>query len=266
MTIVTFVYGLLSYGVFFATFLYAIGFLGGFGVPLTVDGSGTETASGVALAINLALLALFGVQHSVMARPGFKQAWTKVIPKSMERSTYVLLSSLILALTFWLWRPMTGTLWNVQTGPVRAAAWAIFALGWVVLLISTFLINHFELFGLQQVWQNFRGQRTTEARFREPLFYKIVRHPLYVGWLMTFWATPTMTVGHFVFAAGCSAYILIAIRFEERDLIRAHPEYAEYRRRVPMLIPGFRRTAPQAIAADRHGVASAPVERIGASQ
>jgi protein-S-isoprenylcysteine O-methyltransferase Ste14 len=187
MTIVTFVYGLVSYGVFFATFLYAIGFLGGFGVPLTVDGGGPESAPGVAL-------------------------------------------------------------------------------GWVVLLISTFLINHFELFGLQQVWQNLRGQRTTEARFREPLFYKLVRHPLYVGWLMTFWATPTMTVGHLVFAAGASAYILIAIRFEERDLIRAHPEYAEYRRRVPMLIPGFPRTAPQAIAANRHGVASAPVERIGASQ
>jgi protein-S-isoprenylcysteine O-methyltransferase Ste14 len=266
MTIVTFVYGLVSYGAFFATFLYAIGFLGGFGVPLTVDGGGPESAPGVALGINLALLALFGIQHSVMARPAFKQAWTKVIPKSMERSTYVLLSSLILALTFWLWRPMPGTVWDAQAGPVRAALWTLFALGWVVLLISTFLINHFELFGLQQVWQNLRGQRTTEARFREPLFYKLVRHPLYVGWLMTFWATPTMTVGHLVFAAGASAYILIAIRFEERDLIRAHPEYAEYRRRVPMLIPGFPRTAPQAIAANRHGVASAPVERIGASQ
>ena len=246
MTIVTFVYGLVSYAVFFATFLYAIGFLGGFGVPLTVDAGGPEASTGVALLINVALLALFGLQHSVMARPAFKEAWTKVIPKSMERSTYVLLSSLILALTFWLWRPMPDVLWDVPSGPARAAIWALFGLGWVVLLISTFLINHFELFGLQQVWQNLRGKRTTEARFREPLFYKIVRHPLYVGWLMTFWATPTMTVGHLVFALGASAYILVAIQFEERDLIRAHPEYAEYRRRVPMLIPGFRRATTEA--------------------
>ncbi len=242
MTIVTFVYGLVSYAVFFATFLYAIGFLGGFGVPLTVDAGGPESSTGVALMINLALLTLFAVQHSVMARPGFKEAWTKVIPKSMERSTYVLLSSLILALTFWLWRPMPALVWDVQNGIGRAVMWGLFGFGWFVLLLSTFLINHFELFGLQQVWQNLRGKRATEARFREPLFYKIVRHPLYVGWLLTFWATPTLTVGHLVFALGCSAYILVAIRFEERDLIRAHPEYAEYRRRVPMLIPGFRRT------------------------
>ena len=242
MTIVTFVYGLVSYAVFFATFLYAIGFLGGFGVPLTVDAGGAESSTGVALMINLALLTLFAVQHSVMARPGFKEAWTKVIPRSMERSTYVLLSSLILALTFWLWRPMPALVWDVQNGIGRAVMWGLFGFGWFVLLLSTFLINHFELFGLQQVWQNLRGKRATEARFREPLFYKIVRHPLYVGWLLTFWATPTLTAGHLVFALGCSAYILVAIRFEERDLIRAHPEYAEYRRRVPMLIPGFRRT------------------------
>jgi methanethiol S-methyltransferase len=246
MTIVPFIYGLVSYAVFFATFLYAIGFLGAFGVPLTVDAGGTESSTGVAPVINLALLALFAVQHSVMARPGFKEVWTKVIPKSMERSTYVLLSSLILVLTFWQWRPMPTIVWDVQTGLGRAAIWGLFAFGWFVLLLSTFLINHFELFGLQQVWQNLRGKRTTEARFREPLFYKIVRHPLYVGWLLTFWATPTMTVGHLIFALGCSAYILVAIQFEERDLIRAHPEYAEYRRRVPMLIPGFRRTTEQA--------------------
>ncbi len=246
MTIVTFVYGLVSYGVFFATFLYAIGFLGGFFVPVTIDAGGPESSTGLALLINLALLTLFAVQHSVMARPGFKEAWTKVIPKSMERSTYVLLSSLILALTFWQWRPMPALVWDVQTGLGRAVAWGLFAFGWFVLLLSTFLINHFELFGLQQVWQNLRGKRTTEARFREPLFYKIVRHPLYVGWLLTFWATPTLTVGHLVFAVGCSAYILVAIQFEERDLIRAHPEYAEYRRRVPMLIPSFRRTTADA--------------------
>ena len=243
MTIVTFVYGLASYAVFFATFLYAIGFLGGFGVPLTVDAGGPESPTGMALAINGALLALFGVQHSVMARPGFKAIWTKVIPKPMERSTYVLLSSLIMALMFWQWRPMPAVVWDVQIGPARAAVWGLFAFGWFLLLLSTFLINHFELFGLQQVWQNLRGKRATEARFREPLLYKIVRHPLYVGWLMTFWAIPTMTVGHLVFAVGASAYILVAIQFEERDLIRAHPEYAEYRRRVPMLIPSFRRNA-----------------------
>ena len=243
MTIVTFVYGLASYAVFFVTFLYAVGFLGGFGVPLTVDAGGPESSTGVALALNAALLALFGVQHSVMARPAFKEAWTKVIPKAMERSTYVLLSSLIMAFMFWQWRPMPAVIWEVQIGPARAAVWGLFAFGWFLLLLSTFLINHFELFGLQQVWQNLRGKRATEARFREPLLYKIVRHPLYVGWLMTFWAIPTMTLGHLVFAIGASAYILVAIQFEERDLIRAHPEYAEYRRRVPMLIPSLRRTA-----------------------
>jgi len=243
MTIVTFVYGLASYAVFFVTFLYAVGFLGGFGVPLTVDAGGPESSTGVALALNAALLALFGVQHSVMARPAFKEAWTKVIPKPMERSTYVLLSSLIMAFMFWQWRPMPAVIWEVQIGPARAAVWGLFAFGWFLLLLSTFLINHFELFGLQQVWQNLRGKRATEARFREPLLYKIVRHPLYVGWLMTFWAIPTMTLGHLVFAIGASAYILVAIQFEERDLIRAHPEYAEYRRRVPMLIPSLRRTA-----------------------
>jgi methanethiol S-methyltransferase len=243
MAALTFLYGVTCYGVFFATFLYAIGFLGGFAVPLTVDAGGPESSTGVALLINGALLALFGVQHSVMARPAFKQAWTKVVPKSMERSTYVLLSSLILALLFWQWRPMPATVWHIENEVARAFAWALFAFGWILLLVSTFLINHFELFGLQQVWQNWRGKPASEAQFREPFLYKIVRHPLYVGWLMTFWAIPTMSVGHLVFAIGASAYIVLAIQFEERDLIRQHPEYAEYRRRVPMLIPGFRRTA-----------------------
>jgi methanethiol S-methyltransferase len=243
MAIGTFIYGVVCYGVFFATFLYAIGFLGGFAVPFTVDAGGPDASAGVAIAINLALLALFGIQHSVMARPAFKEAWTKIVPKAMERSTYVLLSSLILMLTFWQWRPMPAVIWDVQGDVARAIVWALFGFGWVLLLVSTFLINHFELFGLKQVWQNLKGHRATEARFREPLLYKIVRHPLYVGWLMTFWAIPTMTLGHLVFATGASAYILVAIQFEERDLIRAHPEYAEYRRRVPMLIPGFRRDA-----------------------
>jgi methanethiol S-methyltransferase len=243
MKVVTFIYGVGCYGLFFVTFLYAIGFLGNFGVPLTVDVGGPETATGLALAINAGLLALFGVQHSVMARPGFKEAWTRIVPKSMERSTYVLLSSLVLVLLFLQWRPMPALVWDVQNPAGRGFIWGLFGLGWFLLLLSTFLINHFELFGLQQVWQNLRGQRATEARFREPLLYRIVRHPLYVGWLGTFWATPTMTVGHLVFAIGASAYILVAIQFEERDLMRAHPEYAEYRKRVPMLIPSLRRTA-----------------------
>lgn len=241
MNVLFFVYGVVCYGVFFLTFLYAIGFLGNFGVPRTVDAGGLASPTGLALAINVGLLGLFGLQHSVMARQGFKKMWTKFVPAPVERSTYVLFSSLALILLFWQWRPMPSLVWDVQAPLGRGILWALFALGWLLVLLATFLINHFELFGLQQVWRHLRGLGPTPVNFKEPLFYKIVRHPLYVGWITAFWAIPTMTAGHVVFSLVATGYILVAIQFEERDLKRLHPEYAVYSKRVPMLIPGLRR-------------------------
>ncbi len=241
MNVLFFVYGVVCYGVFFLTFLYAIGFLGNFGVPLTVDAGGLASPTGLALAINVGLLGLFGLQHSVMARQGFKKMWTKFVPAPVERSTYVLFSSLALILLFWQWRPMPSLVWDVQAPLGRGILWALFALGWLLVLLATFLINHFELFGLQQVWRHLRGLGPTPVNFKEPLFYKIVRHPLYVGWITAFWAIPTMTASHVVFSLVATGYILVAIQFEERDLKRLHPEYAVYSKRVPMLIPGLRR-------------------------
>ena len=241
MNVLFFVYGVLCYGVFFLTFLYAIGFLGNFGVPRTVDAGGLASPTGLALAINVGLLGLFGLQHSVMARQGFKKMWTKFVPAPVERSTYVLFSSLALILLFWQWRPMPSLVWDVQAPLGRGILWALFALGWLLVLLATFLINHFELFGLQQVWRHLRGLGPTPGNFKEPLFYKIVRHPLYVGWITAFWAIPTMTASHVVFSLVATGYILVAIQFEERDLKSLHPEYAVYSKRVPMLIPGLRR-------------------------
>lgn len=241
MNVLFFLYGVVCYGVFFLTFLYAIGFLGNFGVPRTVDAGGLASPTGLALAINVGLLGLFGLQHSVMARQGFKKMWTKFVPAPVERSTYVLFSSLALILLFWQWRPMPSLVWDVQAPLGRGILWALFALGWLLVLLATFLINHFELFGLQQVWRHLRGLGPTPVNFKEPLFYKIVRHPLYVGWITAFWAIPTMTAGHVVFSLVATGYILVAIQFEERDLKRLHPEYAVYSKRVPMLIPGLRR-------------------------
>ena len=241
MNVLFFVYGVVCYGVFFLTFLYAIGFLGNFGVPRTVDAGGLASPTGLALAINVGLLGLFGLQHSVMARQGFKKMWTKFVPAPVERSTYVLFSSLALILLFWQWRPMPSLVWDVQAPLGRGILWALFALGWLLVLLATFLINHFELFGLQQVWRHLRGLGPTPVNFKEPLFYKIVRHPLYVGWITAFWAIPTMTAGHVVFSLVATGYILVAIQFEERDLKSLHPEYAVYSKRVPMLIPGLRR-------------------------
>lgn len=230
-------YGVFCYAVFFATFLYAIGFIGNLWVPKAMDSAPT-TSLGTALLINLGLLALFAVQHSVMARPAFKRSWTRVIPESAERSTYTLLSSLALVLLFWFWSPMGGVVWDVQNQAARIALYAAFAFGWALLLYTTFLLNHFDLFGLRQVWLQFRGRPYTHLPFNTPSVYRWVRHPLYVAWLFTFWATPTMTVSHLLFALMTTAYILVAIRFEERDLVAALPEYADYRKRVPMLIPG----------------------------
>jgi protein-S-isoprenylcysteine O-methyltransferase Ste14 len=231
-----FLYGVLSYAVFLATFVYAIGFIGGFGVPLSLD-SPRAIGLGTALAIDLGLLALFAVQHSVMARPAFKRWWTRIVPESAERSTYVLFSSLALILLFAYWQPLGGMIWSMESSAGVITMYSLFAAGWALLLYVTFLIDHFDLFGLRQVWLTLRGKPYSAVPFVTPWLYRQVRHPLYIGWLMIVWATPVMTVSHLVFAAMCTAYILVAIQFEERDLIHFHPEYAEYKRRVPMLLP-----------------------------
>lgn len=236
-----FAFGLASYFAFLGTFLYAIGFVGDFAVPRSIDSAAAQPV-GLASLINALLLGVFAVQHSVMARPGFKRWWTRIVPEPMERSTYVLLSSLALILLFWQWRPMGGIVWHVESPAGRAVLYSLFGFGWLTVLVTTFMINHFDLFGLRQVWLYWRGKPYTSLRFTTPGPYKYVRHPLYVGWLTAFWATPTMTVAHLVFALGTTAYILIAIRFEERDLVEFHgEEYAEYRQRVPMLLPRLAR-------------------------
>jgi len=227
--------------IFFGTFLYAVGFIGGFATPTTLDGPATLPPL-TALAINAGLLALFAVQHSVMARPWFKARWTRVVPEPIESSTYVLLSSLALILLFAYWQPIGGVVWAVSDPIGRMVLYSLFGFGWLLVLVSTFLINHFDLFGLRQVWLYLMGRPYTHPSFSTPLLYRMVRHPLYVGWFFAFWMTPTMTVAHLVFAVATTIYILLAIQFEERDLVTYHGEaYEEYRRRVPMLIPFTRR-------------------------
>jgi protein-S-isoprenylcysteine O-methyltransferase Ste14 len=239
--ILVFVYGSLAYLLFLGTFLYAIGFIGGFAVPTRLDGPASGPLA-IALAINAALLTLFAVQHSVMARPWFKDAWTQIVPEPAERSTYVLLSSLALILLFWQWRPMGGVVWSVEDPTGRLVLRGLFGFGWLLLLVCTFLINHFDLFGLRQVWLYLIGKPYTRLRFVTPGPYRLVRHPIYVAWLITFWATPTMTVAHLVFAIATTAYILVAIQFEERDLVNEHGNaYERYRQGVPMLLPFLRR-------------------------
>ena len=237
------VYGVASYLVFFATFLYAIGFVGNLLVPKSIDGAPVLPLA-QALAIDLALLAVFALQHSVMARPAFKRWLVQRIPEAAERSTYVLASSAALLVLFAYWQPLGGTVWTVEHPLGRALLYAGFAFGWGLVLVTTFLIDHFDLFGLRQSWLAFRGRPYTPPRFVTPWPYRVVRHPLYVGWFFAFWCTPAMTVTHLVFAIATTAYILVAIRLEEHDLVAAHPEYAEYRQRVPMLVPRVRAAAP----------------------
>jgi methanethiol S-methyltransferase len=234
---VAFLYGLVAYAVFFVTFLYAIGFVENLLVPTTID-AGIVAPTMTAVIINLALMSIFAVQHSVMARKQFKQWWTQFVPASVERTTYVLLASLALALLLWQWRPMPAVVWHVANPALAMAITALSFLGWLIVLSSTFLINHFELFGLHQVANNLSGKPMPAPRFREPLYYRFVRHPIYLGFIIAFWATPTMTAGHLLFAAVTTAYILVGIQLEEHDLIDVFGEqYRAYKNRVSMLVP-----------------------------
>jgi methanethiol S-methyltransferase len=240
--VIAFLYGVAAYVVFFVSFLYAVGFASGFVVPKTID-TGTAVPILEALVVNVFLLLLFAVQHSVMARPQFKQWWTRYVPKSVERSTYVLCASLVLLLLFWQWRPMPAVVWQVADPHVAMAVTLLSFVGWLIVLTSTFLINHFELFGLHQVANNLSGRPMPAPRFVAPLFYGFVRHPIYLGFIIAFWAAPTMTIGHLLFAAVTTAYIVGAIQLEERELITMFgDEYRRYRGRVSMLVP-WRRSA-----------------------
>ena len=248
-------YGLAAYALFLLASLYAVGFVGGFATPTTLDGP-RQIPLTAALAVDLGLLGLFALQHSGMARPAFKRQWTRFVPEPIERSTYVLLSSLALLLLFWQWQPIGGVVWQVEQPLAVAALYGIFATGWLIVLVTTFLINHFDLFGLRQVWLHLRGKPYRPLGFVTPGPYRHVRHPLYVGWLLAFWATPTMTAAHLLFALMTTGYILIAIRFEERDLGDAYGEqYAAYRRSVPMLVPRLRMTRAAATKITRTEVA-----------
>ncbi len=230
-------FGLGSYAVFLMVFLYAVGFIGNFVVPTSLDGE-AHGAPLTALAVNTLLLGVFALQHSVMARPWFKRWWTQFVPTPLERSVYVMATNLALVLMFVFWQPMGGVIWNVQSVGGRTVLYTLYALGWLTVLATTCLINHFDLFGIRQVWLYYRQRPYVPLGFVTPGPYRIVRHPLYVGWLTVFWSTPTMTLAHLIFALGTTAYILIAIYFEERDLVTFHgKDYVNYRRRVPMLIP-----------------------------
>lgn len=235
--ILSLLFGVISYVIFFVTFLYAIGFVGNLVVPKSID-SGLSSSFSQALLINLVLLSIFAVQHSVMARPLFKRWWTQIIPEQLERSIYVLLSSLALILLFGFWQPIDGIVWDIENALGSTILWVIFALGWLIVLFSTFLINHFDLFGLRQVYLYMKGQEYTHIHFRKPLLYKLVRHPIMLGFIIAFWSVPTMSVGHFIFACVTTAYIVIAIKFEEHDLVQYHgDEYQAYIKETSMILP-----------------------------
>lgn len=235
-----FLYGVLSYAFFFATFIYAIGFIGNIGVPKSIDSAPTQPLM-TALWIDIGLLTLFAIQHSGMARPAFKRWLTRFVPVEAERSTYVMLATACLALLFWQWAPLGGVIWNVSTGWASIALTTLYFSSWALLLYATFLINHFDLFGLRQAWYALRGKELPQQKFITPALYRLVRHPIYTGWLGIFWFTPTMTVTHLVFALIASVYILVAIQLEEHDLQKVHPEYAQYKRKVPALFPSLTR-------------------------
>lgn len=239
--ILSFAFGLVSYLVFLASFLYALGFVGDFAVPKTIDDPSVETSFWGALLVNVVLLGLFAVQHSGMARQGFKEWWTSIVPEHLERSVYVLLSSLLLFLLYWLWQPMPETVWSVEGGAGEAILWGLFGLGWVLALVSTFLIDHFDLFGLRHVYLHLKGQSYEPVPFQTPSLYKYTRHPLMLGFLIAFWAIPTMTVGHLLFSVATTGYIFVGIYLEEQDMAERFGEtYREYRRVTPMLIPGLK--------------------------
>jgi protein-S-isoprenylcysteine O-methyltransferase Ste14 len=247
--ITTLLYGVLAYLGFFGTFMYFIAFVGNL-TPVGID-SPREGALVGALLINLGLVALFGIQHSIMARKGFKAWITRYISPAIERSTFVLIATGLMALMIWQWQPLGGVIWDVESPLARAALYAVYGIGWALLLTASFVINHFDLFGLRQVWLDFTGKMYTPIRFRNPWLYRQVRHPLYLGFILGLWAAPTMTVTHLVLAAGLTIYILIGLRFEEKDLVAEHPEYETYRQRVPMLIPRLASSSPSPSAISR---------------